>query len=106
MSSDFCQPAVKCEAEVQAGGRVEITVPFATGSRVVLFVVEEQDTLAQDLLTASETTLGFWDNPLDDRIGTVLEQGEIVLIPIPFTDLSSQKRRPVIIVSNSRKAHP
>jgi mRNA interferase MazF len=29
-------------------------------------------------------------------------QGEIVLIPVPFTDLSSQKRRPVIIVSNDR----
>lgn len=28
------------------------------------------------------------------------KQGEIVLIPIPFTDLSSQKRRPVIVVSN------
>ncbi len=29
------------------------------------------------------------------------EQGDIVLIPIPFTDLSSQKRRPVIVVSNN-----
>ena len=28
------------------------------------------------------------------------EQGDIVLIPIPFTDLSSSKRRPVIVVSN------
>lgn len=28
------------------------------------------------------------------------EQGDIVLIPVPFTDLTSQKRRPVIIVSN------
>lgn len=28
------------------------------------------------------------------------DQGDIVLIPIPFTDLSSQKRRPVIIISN------
>lgn len=27
-------------------------------------------------------------------------QGDIVLIPIPFTDLSSNKRRPVIIISN------
>ncbi len=29
------------------------------------------------------------------------EQGDIVLIPIPYTDLSSQKRRPVIVVSNN-----
>ena len=28
------------------------------------------------------------------------EQGDIVLIPVPFTDLSAQKRRPVIVVSN------
>lgn len=29
------------------------------------------------------------------------EQGDIVLIPIPFTDLSSQRRRPVIVISNN-----
>lgn len=28
-------------------------------------------------------------------------QGDIVLIPVPFTDLSSQKRRPVIVISNN-----
>jgi mRNA interferase MazF len=28
------------------------------------------------------------------------EQGDIVLIPVPVTDLSSQKRRPVIVISN------
>jgi len=28
------------------------------------------------------------------------KQGEIVLIPVPFTDLSSNKRRPVIVISN------
>jgi mRNA interferase MazF len=28
------------------------------------------------------------------------EQGALVLIPIPFTDLSSRKRRPVIVISN------
>ena len=28
------------------------------------------------------------------------EQGDIVLIPVPFSDLTSRKRRPVIVVSN------
>jgi mRNA interferase MazF len=30
------------------------------------------------------------------------DQGDIVLIPVPFTDLTSSKRRPVIVVSNDR----
>jgi mRNA interferase MazF len=30
------------------------------------------------------------------------EQGDILPVPIPFTDLSSQKRRPVIVISNNR----
>ena len=29
------------------------------------------------------------------------KQGDILLIPVPFTDLSSRKRRPVIVVSNN-----
>lgn len=28
-------------------------------------------------------------------------QGDILLIPIPFTDLSSSKRRPVLVISNT-----
>jgi mRNA-degrading endonuclease toxin of MazEF toxin-antitoxin module len=28
------------------------------------------------------------------------KQGEIALIPVPFTNLASHKRRPVIIISN------
>src|SRR3982751_990277 len=35
------------------------------------------------------------------RTGMTPEQGEIVLIPVPFTDLSSHKRRPVIVMSSS-----
>ena len=30
----------------------------------------------------------------------MLSQGDIVLVPVPFTDLSSKRRRPVIVVSN------
>jgi mRNA interferase MazF len=30
-----------------------------------------------------------------------IKQGEIVLIPVPFTDLSSSKRRPVIVISQT-----
>lgn len=33
--------------------------------------------------------------------GTMLKQGDIVLIPIPFTDLTSQKRRPAVIISTA-----
>lgn len=29
------------------------------------------------------------------------KQGEILLIPIPFTDLSSSKKRPVLVLSNN-----
>jgi mRNA interferase MazF len=28
-------------------------------------------------------------------------QGDIVLVPVPFTDLSSYRRRPVVVVSNA-----
>ncbi|MBF0266881.1 MAG: type II toxin-antitoxin system PemK/MazF family toxin [Gammaproteobacteria bacterium] len=28
------------------------------------------------------------------------KKGELILIPYPYTDLSSQKRRPVLIISN------
>lgn len=30
----------------------------------------------------------------------IYKQGEIVLVPFPYSDLSGSKRRPVLIVSN------
>jgi len=30
------------------------------------------------------------------------KQGEILLIPLPFTDLSLQKKRPVLVLSNNK----
>src|SRR4051812_9651020 len=34
------------------------------------------------------------------RTGIMPSQGEILLVPIPFTDLTSARRRPVIVISN------
>ena len=39
--------------------------------------------------------------PTTTKIGTMAKQGDILLIPVPFNDLSSQKRRPVIVISNN-----
>ncbi len=37
------------------------------------------------------------------RCGTMYSRGEIVLIPIPFSDLKANKKRPVLIISNNKK---
>jgi hypothetical protein len=59
--------ALACEAEVQNDGRVEVTVPLSQGTKVLVFVVEEEDPVRDELVAAAESTLGFWDNPLDDE---------------------------------------
>ena len=35
------------------------------------------------------------------RFGTMFDQGEILLIPVPFSNLSSVKKRPVLVLSNN-----
>ena len=37
--------------------------------------------------------------------GTMPSQRDIVLVPIPFTDLTSKRRRPVVVVSNDEYNH-
>ena len=51
--------------EVSDGGRLELENPISKGTRVVLFVVRESPDDFSDLTKASESTLEFWDNPID-----------------------------------------
>jgi hypothetical protein len=61
------QAALKYEVEVQDHGLVEFNVPFAPGARVVVFVIHEQEEPFPELLSAAESSLDFWNNPLDDE---------------------------------------
>ena len=59
--------ALKYEANVTAQGQVTLTVPFSPGVRVTVFVLEESVDDFLDLTNAAQSSLDFWDNPLDDE---------------------------------------
>jgi hypothetical protein len=59
--------AFKYEVEVKEEGRVELSVPFPSGVRVTVFVIEESGEQFADLVSAARSSLDFWDNPLDDK---------------------------------------
>jgi hypothetical protein len=61
------QTALKYAAEVQDEGRVELNVPLAPGTRVIVFVIEEEPDTFDDLLQAAQDNLDFWDKPYDDE---------------------------------------
>ncbi len=62
----IAQTALKYDVQVKENGRVELDVPFPAGAHVTVFVVESGDSFG-DLLAASESSLDFWNNPLDDE---------------------------------------
>jgi len=62
----FAQTAYKVDLEVQENGQLVIAVPFPAGAHVTVFIVEANDPF-DDLLTASESSLDFWNNPYDDE---------------------------------------
>jgi len=59
--------ALRYEAEVLNDGRVEVCVPLPVGSHVTVLVMPEHTDDAADLAHAAQTSLDFWDNPLDDE---------------------------------------
>ena len=62
------QAAFKYELEVQEGSKVELNVPLSKGKWVAVFVVEEPKDDFSDLLLAAQSSLDFWDNPIDDEV--------------------------------------
>jgi len=61
------QSALKYDTQVKDGGRVELDVPLAPGAQVTVFVIESPNETVQVLLLASQSSLEFWDNALDDE---------------------------------------
>lgn len=61
------QKALKYQTEVNSEGRIELQVPFSPGAQVTIFVIEEDEDSFEDLMKAAESSLEFWDNPLDDE---------------------------------------
>lgn len=62
----LAQSALKYEVRVQKNGHVELSVPFPPGEHVTIFVIQAGDSFF-DLIGAAESSLDFWDNPLDDE---------------------------------------
>ena len=66
-SSPMQRTALKYDTQVKDGGRLELEVPLDPGVQVTVFVIESTNGTSHDLLSASQSSLEFWDNPLDDE---------------------------------------
>ena len=61
------ESTLRYETEIKPGGRLELDVPLPAGVSVTVLVMESTNGHFQDLLSASNSSLDFWDNPLDDE---------------------------------------
>jgi bifunctional DNA-binding transcriptional regulator/antitoxin component of YhaV-PrlF toxin-antitoxin module len=61
--------ALKYLSEVDRKGRIVLPkVPLKRGTKVEVIVLQTEEAAESDLLRAAETTLKFWDNPIDDEV--------------------------------------
>lgn len=67
MITTMPRPRLKYDTQVKDGGRVEFNVPLDVGVRVTVYVIESPNGTFADLLSATQSNLDFWDNPLDDE---------------------------------------
>jgi len=61
------QTALKYDAKVMEEGRVELHVPFPPGVHVTVFVIEGPVDTFDELISATQSSLDFWDHPFDDE---------------------------------------
>jgi hypothetical protein len=59
--------ALMYDTDMKDGGQLELDVPLAPGVHATVFVIESTNGASHDLLSASQSGLEFWDNPLDDE---------------------------------------
>lgn len=61
------RPVLSYDIEVGEGGRVEFSGPFRPGQRLTVVVIADPYSEFADLAAAAGSSLGFWNNPLDDE---------------------------------------
>ena len=66
-TTPIVQTALKYEVQVTPEGRIDLPVPLPAGSQVTVFVVQQAEDDCSDLVAASQSSLDFWDNPIDDE---------------------------------------
>ena len=59
--------AIKLDAVVGVGGRLELTIPLPPGTPVEITVRDAATDDFSDLTAAAQSSLGFWDNSFDDE---------------------------------------
>ncbi len=61
------QLPLRYDVDVPPDGRIEVQLPLPSASHVTVYVVEGSDEEFNDLLSAANSSTGFWDNPEDDE---------------------------------------
>jgi hypothetical protein len=61
------QTALKYEVQLTPDGRLDLPVPLPAGTSVTVFIIPQTGDDFSDLVSASQSSLDFWDNPLDEE---------------------------------------
>ncbi len=61
--------ALKYHTKVKQGCKIELkNIPLKTGTKLEVILIEYDGLNTTDLLKASETSLEFWNDKIDDKV--------------------------------------